>query len=146
MNKFKLTSAVLYLFVAVMTAGMGITFITAVEYFPYHQQISGIDWPQVQPGLKFVYLAVFKVCGAGAITVSLSMFLMIIFPFIKYDHRWSFYAIPTCGLVFWSITLATTLYVYITTDAATPWIASLSCVGATILAFIISLFCLEKAV
>jgi hypothetical protein len=146
MNKLKLTSAVLYFFVAVMTAGMGINFITAAEYFSYHQQISGLDWSQVQPGLKLVYLAVFKVCGGAAITVSLSMFLMIIFPFIKYDDRWSFYAIPVCGLVFWSITLATTLYVYSTTGAATPWLASLSCVVTIIFAFIISLFSLKKAV
>jgi hypothetical protein len=146
MNKLKSTSAVLYLFVAVMTAGMGMKFITAAEYFSYHQQISGLDWSQVQPGLKLVYLAVFKVCGGAAITVSLSMFLMIIFPFIKYDDRWAFYAIPVCGLVFWSITLATTLYVYSTTGAATPWLASLSCVVAIILAFIISLFSLKKAV
>ena len=146
MNKLKLTSAVLYLLVAVMTAGMGITFITAAEYFPYHQQASGIDWSQVQPGLQLVFLAVFKVCGGGVITLSLSMFLMIIFPFIKYDHRWSFYAIPICGVVFWSITLATTLYVYSATNAATPWIPSLSSLVATILAFIISLFCMEKAV
>jgi hypothetical protein len=74
------------------------------------------------------------------------MFLIIIFPFIKYDDRWAFYAIPVCGLVFWSITLATTLYVYSTTGAATPWLASLSCVVAIILAFIISLFSLKKAV
>jgi hypothetical protein len=33
-------------------------------------------------------------CGAGFLTVSLCLLLMVIFPFAKHGRRWSVYAIP----------------------------------------------------
>ena len=140
MNKPKIISGVLYFIVVCITAGMGIKFVSATEYFTYHEQASGLNWSLIDPGLKLVYLAVFKICGAGFFTVSLSLALMIIFPFMKYNQRWSYYAIPVSAIVFWSITMATTLFVSYTTDAAAPWAGSLFCILTTILAFIISLF------
>ncbi len=145
MNKVKLLSAILHIVVAFITAGMGVRFLTATEYFSYHSQASGMAWGDVSSGLRIVYLAVFKVCGAGFLTVALSLLLMIIFPFAKYNNRWSYFAIPICGSLFWSIVLAATLYVSFTTQAIAPWRGSLSCIILTLLAFILSLFGLKKS-
>ena len=144
MNKTKLFSIILYVVVALITAGMGIRFLTATEYFTYHSQASGIAWTDVNSGLRIVYMAIFKVCGAGFLSIALSLLLMIIFPFTKYNNRWSYFAIPACGVVFWSIVLAATIYVSLTTQATTPWGGSLFCVISTFLAFILSLFSIKK--
>ena len=125
MRKFKIVSFILYLFVAIITLAMSTRFLIAKEYFVYHAQASGISWVDVNPGLQTVFLALFKVCGAGFLAVAISLILMIIFPFAKFNHRWSFYTIPVCGIIFWSIIFATTLYVTLLTPANAPWIPSL---------------------
>ena len=139
MTRLKLASMVLYLFVVLITVAMGIKFLTASEYFVYHAQAAGMDWAAVDPGLQVVFLAVFKVCGAGFLTVSLCMLLMIVFPFAKHTRGWSVYAIPACGTLFWSIVLAATAYVASTTPAATPWSGSLFNVVVILIAFVLSL-------
>jgi hypothetical protein len=145
MTRLKLASTVLYLFVALITLAMGIKFVTANEYFVYHAQAAGMDWAAVDPGLQVVFLAVFKVCGAGFLTVSLCMFLMIALPFAKHDRGWSVYAIPACGTLFWSIVLATTTYVASTTPAAAPWSGSLFNVVIILIAFLLSLLDRSKS-
>ncbi len=139
MKNFKRISVVLYLYVALVTLAMGTKFLAVTEYFVYHAEASGIVWSNVHPGLQLVFMAVFKVCGAGFLSVSLSMLVVIIFPFAKYGHRWSVYAIPFIGIVFWSIIMAATLYVSWETKADTPWKGSLSCIITMIMAFLLSL-------
>jgi len=139
MSKTKSASMVLYLFVVLITAAMGIRFVTANEYFAYHAQASGMDWSAVDPGLQVVFMAVFKVCGAGFLTVSLCMLLMIIFPFARHGRRWSIYAIPACGALFWSIVLTATVHVTLTTPAAAPWSGSLTNIVMIGIAFVLSL-------
>ena len=81
-----------------------------------------------------LYLAVFKVCGAASLGLSLGILIMIFLPFAKYGHKWSYFSIPVLGLLFWLSTLATTLHVANTTGADTPWKGSLFCVIAILLA------------
>ena len=139
MSKTKLASAVLYLVVVAITFGMGIRFLTASEYFAYHADASGVAWSAVDPGLQVVFLAVFKVGGAGFLTVALCLLVMVVFPFMRRDRPWSIYAIPACGALFWSIVLATTVYVTRTTPATAPWSGSLSNVVMIAVAFALSL-------
>ncbi len=139
MKVFNLFSVVLYLVVVLITAALGVKFISATEYFSYHAQAAGTSWSAVDPGLQLVYLAVFKVCGAALLSVWICILFMIIIPFAKHSHRWSYYAIPIAYMLFWSITLATTLYVTSTTPATAPWIGSLFCVVTILAAFIFSL-------
>ena len=139
MKVFKLFSVILYIVVVLITASLGIKFISATEYFGYHAEAAGTSWAAIEPGLQVVYLAVFKVCGAAILSVCVCMLIMIIVPFAKHHHRWSYYAIPIVGMLFWSITLATTLYVTSVTSAKAPWIGSLICVVMILVAFVSSL-------
>ena len=145
MRRLKLVSTILYLLVVLITAAMGIRFLMAGEYFVYHAQASGMNWSDVDPGLQVVFMAVFKVCAAGFLTVSLCMLLMIVFPFAKTDRLWSVYAIPACGALFWSIVLGTTVYVSLTTPAAAPWIGSLFNIIVILIAFLLSLVDASKS-
>ncbi len=139
MKKLKLLAIVLYSVVALITAVAGMKFIMASEYFPYHAQVSGVDWVDVSAGLQLLMLAGFKIIGAGFLGVALSLGLMIIFPFARHGQRWSYFAIPLVGTMFWSIILATTLIVKSTTLADAPWGGALFCVLALMLAFAVSL-------
>ncbi len=139
MSIHKSISGLLYIIVAFITASVGVRFITATEFFDYHAEASGLSWEAVEPGLRIVYLAVFKVCGAAILAVSASLLIMLTFPFAKHRQRWSYYAIPLVGLLLWSIVFATTLDVSITTPGTAPWIGSLVCVAMILTAFVLSL-------
>lgn len=139
MKKTKLLAIVLYSIVTLITVGAGVKFFTAPEYFPYHAQASEVDWIDVSAGLQLLMLAGFKIIGAGFLGVALSLGLMIAFPFSRYGQRWSYFAIPLVGTMFWSITLATTLIVNSTTRADAPWGGALFCVLMLLLAFAVSL-------
>lgn len=140
MNKPKLVATGLYGLVTLITAGIGLRFLLATEYFDYHTQASGINWGEVHPGLQLLALAGFKLIAAGFLAVTLSLTLLIIFPYYKQGQRWSTFAIASIGILFWSIILVTTLMVSSATGAATPWGGSLFCVLVLAIAFILSLF------
>jgi len=137
-SKAKLVAILLYSIVVLITAGAGLQFMTATQYFDYHAQASGLDWYSLNPDLQMLILAGFKVTGSGFLTVALSLSLIIIFSFTKHAESWSAVAIPLVGLVFWSVVLSTTLMVFSATGAAAPWGTSLFCVIALLVGLFIS--------
>jgi hypothetical protein len=88
--------------------------------------------------LQTVLLAVFRVCGAGWLTVAVALVLLIGFPFGRRDEAWSYFAIPLVSLIFWGITFGTTLHVAITTPASPPWAGSLMCIGVTLFSALVA--------
>jgi len=137
-RSLKLLALTGYACVALITLAMASVFLTATEFFPYHAVASGIDWADLEPGLQTVFLAVFRVCGAGWLTVAIALALLIAFPFGRRDESWSYLAIPLLALIFWGITLATTVHVARTTPATPPWAGSLFCIGLTLLSAILA--------
>jgi hypothetical protein len=111
---------------------MASRFLTATEFFPYHAEASGLQWGDLQPGLQTVILALLRVAGAGWLTGSVALIVLLAVPFARRDEGWSYVAIPALALIFWGITFATTLHVAMTTAANPPWQASLFCVGLTL--------------
>ncbi len=141
---FKSVATLLYTIVAIVTASLGIRFISATSFFHYHAEASGVSWDAVAPGLQIVYLAVFRICGVAIITVSLCMSMMIVIPFARQQQRWSYYAIPLVSIVFWLSVLAITAYVSHVTPGTAPWFGSLVCVAMVVLAFYFSLLDLKE--
>jgi hypothetical protein len=127
-----------YAIVALITLGMASVFLTATEFFPYHAVASGTEWADVKPGLQTVILAVFRVCGAGWLTVGIALVLLIVFPFARRDEGWSYAVIPLLALTFWGITLATTAHVAMTTPATPPWTGSLICIVLTLVSALLA--------
>lgn len=144
MNKAKLITVVLYSIVVLITAGAGLKFLTASQFFPYHAQAAGLEWSDLNPDLQMLILAGFKITGAGFLTVALNLSLMILFSFTKHAQSWSGVAIPLVGLVFWSVVLSTTLTIFSATGAAAPWGPSLFCVIALLVGLFISQSALKK--
>ena len=138
MKKAKTVSIILCSLVTLITLSMASKFLMAREYFVYHAEASGLNWVDIPKGLQMVYLAVFKICGAGFLSTGLGLTLLISIPYTRYSQRWSYYAIPGFGLIFWSITLAMTLYVQISTGANTPWRGSSLCIFLLVLGFAVS--------
>ena len=139
MKAYKVVSIALYIFVVIVMISLGVRFISATEYFSYHAQAAGTEWSTIDAGLRLVYLAVFKVCGAAILSLCVCMLTMIVVPFAGSSQRWSYFAIPIVGMCFWSITLATTLHVTRTTPAEAPWTGSLACVLVILVAFAFSM-------
>jgi hypothetical protein len=127
-----------YACVALVMLIMALLFLTATEFFPYHAAASGLEWGDLEPGLQTVLLAVFRICGAGWLTVAVALMVLILFPFGRRDEGWSYFAIPLLSLIFWGITFGTTMYVAMTTPATPPWAGSLICIGVTLLSALLA--------
>ncbi len=138
MRRLKYFALAGYACVALVMLIMGSVFLTATEFFPYHAVAAGLEWGEVEPGLQTVLLAVFRICGAGWLTVAVALVLLLVFPFGRRDEVWSYFAIPLLSLIFWGITFATTLYIARTTPATPPWTGSLVCIGITLLSALLS--------
>ena len=138
MNNAKLIAVLLYSIVVFITAGAGLQFMTATQFFDYHAQAAGVSWSSLNPDLQMLILAGKKVTGAGFLTEALNLALMILFSFTKHAKSWSGVAIPLVGLVFWSVVLSTTLLVFSATGAAAPWGVSLFCVMSLLVGLFIS--------
>ncbi len=139
MKRTKIISIVLYSLATMITLSMASKFLMATEYFAYHSEASGIGWEEIPLGLQVVFMAVFKLCGAGFLSIGLALAILTAVPYAAYNHRWSYYAIPVCGLVFWSITLAMTLFVKLSTQANTPWMGSSMVISLLVAGFAFSL-------
>jgi len=133
MRRLKHLAIAGYGIVALIMLLMASRFLTAEQFFPYHAAASGLEWADLEPGLQTVVLAVFRICGAGWLTVSVALAVLIVFPFGRQDEGWSYYAIPLLSLIFWGITFATTMQVAMTTPATPPWRGSLFCIAITLL-------------
>jgi uncharacterized protein involved in cysteine biosynthesis len=138
MRRLKYLALAGYAFVALVMLIMASAFLTATEFFPYHAAASGLEWGEVELGLQTVLLAVFRICGAGWLTVAVALVLLLVFPFGRRDEVWSYFAIPLLSLIFWGITFGTTLYIARTTPATPPWAGSLVCIGITLLSALLA--------
>jgi hypothetical protein len=138
MRRLKHLALAGYACVALIMLVMASNFLTATEFFPYHAAASGLEWKTLEPGLQTVILAVFRVCGAGWLTGSVALIVLMVFPFGRRDEGWSYVAIPVLSLLFWAITFSTTMQVAMTTPATPPWKGSLFCIGITLLSALFS--------
>lgn len=134
---FSYISLGLYVMVGLITLMVGIMFLTARQFFPYHAQATGLSWDQVTPSLRPVFLAVMRVAGLGFLSVAI---LMILFPILTLmmPNPYLKLGIPLTGLVFWTGMFLVTYNVHRKTQADTPWKNSLVAMGMVLIGIVLS--------
>ncbi len=126
----------LYLIIALISLGLGSTYVFRGSFMPYHGQAVGLEWAEIDGASQTLYLALMDVAGAGWITLGLLTIGLLAWPFRK-GEVWSRYLIPLAIFCFYVPTLLATLNVLWATSAATPWYGNATALAAAALAFII---------
>jgi hypothetical protein len=105
---------------------------------PYHAQVIGKNWAEIDRGIQIIILALMKVFGAGAITVGLISLVVLFIPFRR-GERWANWTLFFTPIVYNGLSFFVTFKVYLVTNASTPWPSMLLGIVMGLAGFLFSL-------
>jgi hypothetical protein len=108
-----------YLIFAVLFGLGGIVYATASEIMPYHQQVTGMAWAELEPGVQVMFLGFIRVLGCLNFIAALSVGILLFGPFRK-GEPWARWAIPALCLAVLVPHTATAFHLAAATGAPTP--------------------------
>lgn len=87
---------------------VGLRYLLADEFMPYHAQVAQTTWADLQPGVRTIIRGMLTIVGAGFIACG-AAFLWIL-PAAKAGERWAPWALLCIGLLIGVPTLYVTLW------------------------------------
>jgi hypothetical protein len=99
---------------------VGIVYLRAPEIMPYHKEVLGVDWLQLQPGVRTMLVAFINVYGAMHVAVSIALGTLVLVP-LRRDQQWARWGILAVGLPAIGSAAYTAVRLAFTTGAHTPW-------------------------
>ena len=108
-----------YLSLAVLVTGMAGIYLFSSRLLPYHQEILGVTWEQLQPGYQLIFLGFFKIAGALCLASVIAMLFLLFIPFRR-GEVWARWAIPIFQLPSLIALNYVPLKVVMTTNAHPP--------------------------
>jgi hypothetical protein len=82
-----------YLLLAVLVTGMAGFYVFTPRILPYHEEVLGVTWEQLQPGYQLIFLSFFKIAGALCLASVLALLFLLFIPFRR-GEAWARWAIP----------------------------------------------------
>jgi hypothetical protein len=110
----------IYLIVAIMTLTYGFFYLFSSKMMPYHAQVIGKNWTELERGSQILIVGLMEVIGAGAITIG-SITLILSFILFRHGERWVNRTIFFGGIVYSGLCFFATFKVYLITNASSPW-------------------------
>jgi hypothetical protein len=98
----------------------GVIYLRAPEIMTYHKDVLGVDWTQLQPGVRTMLVAFINVYGATLVAVAVALGCLTLFA-LRSGQRWTRWTILAVGLPAFGSAVLTTVRLAFTTGAHTPW-------------------------
>lgn len=117
-------TAACFLFAAIGSTSAALRFLVSKSFLPYHQQVTGIKWPDIPASMQVLILTLMRVCGIGAAIVAGISALSGIISFLWPNQVLTF-AFGICVVLYWFGMFCITANVHKKTNADTPYILSL---------------------
>ena len=99
---------------------VGVIYLRASEIMPYHKEVLGVDWAQLQPGVRTMLVAFINVYGATNIAVAIALGCLVIFA-LRLGQPWARWGILAVGVPSMGFSAFTAVRLAFTTGAHTPW-------------------------
>jgi hypothetical protein len=100
--------------------GQGMLYLTTARFMPYHSAALEAGWEQLSGSHQGFVLGVIKGMGAGSVTVSAAILVLLWFPYRR-GERWARWATPLLGILFTMLTAYAAFTIDRLTPADTPW-------------------------
>ena len=94
----------------------GFRYVLASEFMPYHSQVVGSSWVQLDPRIQAIVLGMLTIIGASFIAAGLTQ-LWLLIP-LRRTERWAAWASLTIALALWVPTQYVTVYLRTVEPAA----------------------------
>jgi hypothetical protein len=97
MTRKRLVAFVGYLAVSLLLMAFGFRYYFGNELMSYHLVALGVPWESLPDSVRFLFGEFMHGVGAGFMTVSLAMLVLLFVPFRR-GERWAECALPVIGL------------------------------------------------
>jgi hypothetical protein len=111
--------------VAVVEVVIGIVYFTASEVMPYHKEVLGVDWGQLEPGVRTMLVAFINAYGSGHFAVGISLGALALIP-MRQGHAWARWAVLAVGLPMLVTSAYISTYLASLVDEGPPWRGALA--------------------
>jgi hypothetical protein len=128
----------IYLLNAIAAGAVGAVYFFSSKMMPYHTQIIGKNWAELDRGIQILILALMNIGGACVITLMFIMLVVLFIPFRR-GERWANWTLFLVGIVFGGLFFFVTFKVYLATNASSPWPLGIAGMVLGLLGFLFSL-------
>jgi hypothetical protein len=128
----------IYLLNLIMATAGGFVYFFSSKMMPYHAQVIGKSWAELDRGIQLIILALMQVLGAGVIAVSFIALVVLFIPFRR-GERWTNWMLFLGFAVYSGLSFFVTFKVYLATNASTPWPLHIISMVLGLLAFLFSM-------
>jgi hypothetical protein len=113
---------------AIVGIVVGVTYFRASEVMPYHKEVLGVAWSDLQPGVRTMLVGFINAYGSAHFAVGISLAILILVP-LRRGHPWARWALLAVGLPVLGATVYLAARLAFSTGAGTPWRVSLVLLG-----------------
>jgi hypothetical protein len=128
-------AATCYVINALVSIGLGGTYLVRGSFMPYHADALQRSWTEVEPALQTLLGALMDVAGAGWVGIGVATLVLVAVP-MRRGERWGRLLIPALFLIFYVPTLLATIAVMNGTPATPPWYGNAMACTATLVGVI----------
>ena len=129
----------IWLLDGIMGIALGLVYCFSGKMMPYHAQIIGKNWAELDGGIKVVILMLMQLYGVALIAWMLMCLVVLFIPF-RQGERWANWTLFLANIVVYITTsFFINFKIYLATNASTAWPLALAAMVLGLLAFLLSL-------
>src|SRR5262249_32955139 len=99
---------------------VGVIYLRAPEIMPYHKEVLGVAWSQLDPGIRTMLVAFVNVYGAMHVAVAIALGTLVLVP-LRLGQPWARWGIFAVGVPAFGSAAFVAARLAFTTGAHTPW-------------------------
>jgi hypothetical protein len=84
----------LNVFVSIVLIAFGLRYVLSSQILPYHLQVIGRGWNDLEPRLQMMLLELLKVGGIGQLSTGIALGILTLIPFRR-GQRWAYWPSPS---------------------------------------------------
>ena len=110
----------LNILVSIALIAGGLRYLLSSQIMPYHLQVIGRSWNDLDPRLQMMLLGLLRLGGIGQLSTGIAFGILTLLPFRR-GQRWAYWAIPVIGFIYCAPITYGAYALHYSTQAATPW-------------------------
>ena len=122
--------------IAIVEVVLGIVYLTASEVMPYHKEGLGVEWGQLEPGVRTMLVAFINAYGSGHLAVGIALGVLVLIP-MREGHGWARWAVLAVGLPMLATSAYVSSYLASLVDEGPPWRGALTMLVVFILGVVL---------
>ncbi len=111
--------------IAIVEVVLGIVYLTASEVMPYHKEVIGVNWGELEPGTRTMFIAFINAYGSGHFAVGIALGALVLIP-MREGHAWARWASLSIGVPFLATSAYVSYYLASLVDEGPPWRGALT--------------------